>query len=160
MPRCHAEDDGNFLAMSSCQQLDNSIFVYLCLLLCSSFCAFTFPIFHFPFPPVNVVQSNKRECEWRKATEDRRQETADGRQATGDRRGADTYPRWVLGKNSQGFEGFKLPLLGLGWVVLVAYNMLNVNLNGKLLNLGYISGIPWTEIREIIFIRGLRKYLH
>lgn len=34
-------------------QLDNSIFVYLWLLLCNSFysfCSFTFPISHFPFP--------------------------------------------------------------------------------------------------------------
>lgn len=45
-------------------QLDNSIFVYLWLLLCNSFysfCSFTFPISHFPFPisQANVVRGNK-----------------------------------------------------------------------------------------------------
>lgn len=50
--------NGNFLAIGQ---------FYFCLSLSVALELILFIyISHFPFRPVNVVQSNKRECEWRK----------------------------------------------------------------------------------------------
>jgi len=101
------------LSYPACNWTILFLFIFVCC------CAAHFVHLHFPFSisPVNVVQSNKRECE------------CEWRQATG---GADTCrglsPSPVCPVLSHPLLKFKRRFVDSSWV---AYNMLNVNLNGK-----------------------------